>query len=369
MAEGSRSTSAARTWCFCSLETWSGFLSTPPKNGSSLLICRTTPILGVVAGDSPSPKPSPSRKAFPSASSPEDESSSSHRTTGLVLPVGFCPELWPGSSASRSPSIARSSSPLSPSPLSSSQSRPPNASFSCRRSPCRALLGLRAKKSSSTGGPTSGCSPPPTIPAVGPEARKSVSSMFSPPNAAADAPPLPARCENCGGVFSRAAGSKFPFGFVFIPSVSRLARRLTLSLAFAAISPGVIDATAVTPLISELNAAEPSKIGASPKVVRESRSHVMLASSALAGAAVWRVALSSSEAVTPSFPCSSEPPPAPVAFSIRRSYSSYLSPFTVFRASCACTTPAVFKTSACSKLARFKHRNGMCRNVESACRP
>ena len=203
--------------------------------------------------------------------------------------------------------------------------------------------------------------------------------MSAPPNAAADAPPRPARCENCGAIFSRAVASKWPLGLAARPRVSRLARPLTLDVTLAAMSAGVADATAVTPEIKPLTAALPSNTGASPKVVLLSRSQVSAASSAVAGAAVACRVCRASFAPAPFAFSSPSPPlwPPPracvsvgaVASSMRRSYASYASPFTTRSASCACTTAAVFSASARSRLARFRHKNGMCRNVDSALRP
>ena len=198
--------------------------------------------------------------------------------------------------------------------------------------------------------------------------------MSAPPNAAADAPPRPARCENCGAIFSRAVASKWPLGLAARPRVSRLARPLTLDVTLAAMSAGVADATAVTPEIKPLTAALPSNTGASPRVVLLSRSQVSAASSAVAGAAVACRVCRASPPAPSAFSSFSSPPRAcasvgAVASSMRRSYASYASPFTTRSASCACTTAAVFSASARSRLARFRHKNGMCRNVDSALSP
>mmetsp|Transcript_3659 Transcript_3659/g.15482 ORF Transcript_3659/g.15482 Transcript_3659/m.15482 type:complete len:390 (+) Transcript_3659:1179-2348(+) len=389
MALGSRSTSAARAALASAgskgEETGLFSRTAAPKNGSSALIWRTTPIgteapsavSSAVSASASLATPSsgsdapPERRREPfsfssrseTPSSSELSSSSSQRTTGFlgVALFFFVSPLAFG---------APSSSSLSSSSLSSSQSRAsPEAA-----SPSSPFRGLAAKKSSSTG-PTSGCSPPPLMPALGPD--RSPSSMSSPPNAAADAPPRPARCENCGATFSRSVASKWPFFLDARPKVSRLANPLTLDETLAAMSAGVADATAVTPVIKPLTAALPSRMGASPRVVLLSFSQVMAASSAVAGAVAFAsfAPVPGSGAVgavspSPSSRCPAVSDRAPlVARSTRRSYSSYLSPFTACSASCACTTPAVFSASARSSVARFRHRNGMCRNVDSALSP
>ena len=143
----------------------------------------------------------------------------------------------------------------------------------------------------------------------------------------------------------------------------RLARLLT----FSAMSAGVVAATADTPERMPLTAADPRRTGASPSVVLLSFSHVIAASRGPAGDTdAFAPAVDGSFPVPESSPSSPSPP---VAASILRSYSSYLDPFTVLSASCACTMAFVLSRIACSRLARFRHRNGMCKNVESACRP
>ena len=50
-------------------------------------------------------------------------------------------------------------------------------------------------------------------------------------------------------------------------------------------------------------------------------------------------------------------------------YDSYDACLHDSNASCACTIAVVFKVKACSSDARFKHKNGTCRNVETELNP
>eukprot|EP00982_Pelagococcus_subviridis_P004712 29312-Pelagococcus_subviridis.AAC.8 len=100
-------------------------------------------------------------------------------------------------------------------------------------------------------------------------------------------------------------------------------------------------------------------MGASPSVVFESFSHVTVGSGGGPVSFFFFVSLFFSSSAS----AAADADARPCVASIFRSYASYAFPLTCFSASCACTIAFVFSATACSNAARFKHRNGMCRNA------